>query len=153
MSKFPDASCITSGTSSEVRGTPDTIIGSSRMASGVIEDPDANSDSSEMATETKAKEEEEISSADKMKTGEAFSRRCRCPRHQVDDVENEHLNVLEIVVNHQVDEHIEDDTLCRTDVDPTIVKRLVVRHVTNDFIDNVDEHLSHASETSDDDEL
>ncbi|KAA0063387.1 Transposon Ty3-I Gag-Pol polyprotein [Cucumis melo var. makuwa] len=29
-------------------------------------------------------------------------------------VEDEDLNVLEIVANHQVDEHIEDDTLCRT---------------------------------------
>ncbi|KAA0035855.1 gamma-aminobutyrate transaminase POP2 [Cucumis melo var. makuwa] len=31
---------------------------------------------------------------------------------EVDDVENEHLNVLEIVVSHRVDEHIEDETLC-----------------------------------------
>ncbi|KAA0044918.1 CACTA en-spm transposon protein [Cucumis melo var. makuwa] len=61
-----------------------------------------------------------------------------------------HLNVLEIVVSHQVDDLIEDDILCRTDVDPTIVKRPVVCHVTNDFIDDVDEHLSHAS---DDNEL
>ncbi|TYK16299.1 gamma-aminobutyrate transaminase POP2 [Cucumis melo var. makuwa] len=67
---------------------------------------------------------------------------------EVDDVENEDLNVLEIVVSHRVDEHIEDDTLCRTDVDPTIVERPIVRHVTDDFIDNVDEHLSHASGTS-----
>ncbi|KAA0062462.1 transposon protein, putative, CACTA, En/Spm sub-class [Cucumis melo var. makuwa] len=50
---------------------------------------------------------------------------------------------------HQVDDHIEDDTLCRTDVDPTIVERPIVHHVTDDFIDDVDEHLSHAS----DDEL
>ncbi|TYK00197.1 uncharacterized protein E5676_scaffold1333G00100 [Cucumis melo var. makuwa] len=68
---------------------------------------------------------------------------------EVEDVENDHINVLEIVVSHQVDDHIEDDTLCRTDVYPTIVERLIVRHVTDDFIDNVDEHLSHAS----DDEL
>ncbi|KAA0036686.1 CACTA en-spm transposon protein [Cucumis melo var. makuwa] len=36
----------------------------------------------------------------------------------------------------------------KDDIDPTIVKRLVVRHVTDDFIDDVDEHLSHASGTS-----
>ncbi|KAA0055858.1 CACTA en-spm transposon protein [Cucumis melo var. makuwa] len=33
----------------------------------------------------------------------------------------------------------------RIDIDPTIVKRPIVRHVTDDFIDDVDEHLSHAS--------
>ncbi|KAA0040564.1 uncharacterized protein E5676_scaffold98G00630 [Cucumis melo var. makuwa] len=71
---------------------------------------------------------------------------------EVDGVNNEHLNVLEIVVNHRLDEHIKDDTLCRTDLDLTIVERSVVCHVTDDFIDDVDEHLSHASETSDDDE-
>ncbi|KAA0037672.1 uncharacterized protein E5676_scaffold311G00590 [Cucumis melo var. makuwa] len=69
---------------------------------------------------------------------------------EVEDVENEYINILEVVVSHQVDDHIEDDTLCRIDVDPTIVERSIVRHVINDFIDNVDEHLSHAS---DDDEL
>ncbi|KAA0053772.1 uncharacterized protein E6C27_scaffold135G001570 [Cucumis melo var. makuwa] len=37
-------------------------------------------------------------------------------------------------------------TLCRNDVDPTIVERSVVRYVTDDFIDDVDEHLSHASD-------
>ncbi|KAA0035038.1 CACTA en-spm transposon protein [Cucumis melo var. makuwa] len=60
---------------------------------------------------------------------------------EVNNVTNEHLNVLEIVVSHQVDEHIEDDTLCRTDVDLTIVERPIVRHVTDDFIDDVNEHL------------
>ncbi|TYK09799.1 CACTA en-spm transposon protein [Cucumis melo var. makuwa] len=44
---------------------------------------------------------------------------------EVDDIENEHLNVLEIIVSHRVDDHIEDDTLYRTDVDPTIVERPV----------------------------
>ncbi|KAA0044879.1 hypothetical protein E6C27_scaffold74G001720 [Cucumis melo var. makuwa] len=34
----------------------------------------------------------------------------------------------------------------RNDVDPTIVERPVVRHVTDDFINDVDEHLSHASD-------
>ncbi|KAA0048670.1 CACTA en-spm transposon protein [Cucumis melo var. makuwa] len=46
---------------------------------------------------------------------------------EVDDAENEDLNVLEIVVDYRVDEHIEDDTLCRTDVNPTIIERSVVR--------------------------
>ena len=64
---------------------------------------------------------------------------------EVEDVHNDHINVLEIVVSHQVDDHIEDDTLCRIDVDPTIAERPIVRHVTNNFIDDVDEHLSHAS--------
>ena len=59
---------------------------------------------------------------------------------EVDDVKNEHLNVLEIVVSHRVDDHIKDNTLCWTDVDPTIVERPVVRHVIDDFIDVVDEH-------------
>ncbi|KAA0041466.1 CACTA en-spm transposon protein [Cucumis melo var. makuwa] len=44
-----------------------------------------------------------------------------------------------------MDDHIEDDTLCRIDTDPTIVERLVVCHVTNDYIGDVDEHLSHVS--------
>ncbi|TYK16522.1 gamma-aminobutyrate transaminase POP2 [Cucumis melo var. makuwa] len=35
-----------------------------------------------------------------------------------------------------------------TDVDPTIVERPVVRHVTDDFINNVDGYLSHASTIS-----
>ncbi|KAA0066195.1 uncharacterized protein E5676_scaffold75441G00110 [Cucumis melo var. makuwa] len=68
---------------------------------------------------------------------------------EVEDIQNDHINILEVVVSHQVDDHIEDDTLCRNDVDPTIVERLIVRHVTDDFIDDVDEHLSNES----DDEL
>ncbi|TYK11925.1 uncharacterized protein E5676_scaffold177G00930 [Cucumis melo var. makuwa] len=63
---------------------------------------------------------------------------------EVDDFEND-LNLQKIVVSHQVDDHFENDTLCRNDIDPTIVEKLVVRHVANDFIDDVDEHLSHAS--------
>uniref|UniRef100_A0A9I9E992 CACTA en-spm transposon protein n=1 Tax=Cucumis melo TaxID=3656 RepID=A0A9I9E992_CUCME len=50
---------------------------------------------------------------------------------EVEDVKNEHINILEVVVSHQVDDHIEDDTLCKIDVDPTIVERSVVRHVTD----------------------
>ena len=51
---------------------------------------------------------------------------------EVDDVENEYLNVLKIVVSHRVDEHNEDDTLCRTDVDPTksLKDRLCVMSLT-----------------------
>ncbi|KAA0035765.1 uncharacterized protein E6C27_scaffold403G00400 [Cucumis melo var. makuwa] len=49
---------------------------------------------------------------------------------EVNDVENEQLNVLKIVVEHRVGEYIEDDTLCRPNVDPTVVKRPIVRHVT-----------------------
>ncbi|TYK28983.1 CACTA en-spm transposon protein [Cucumis melo var. makuwa] len=51
---------------------------------------------------------------------------------------------VEIVVSHRVDDHIEDDTLCKSNVDLTIVERQVVRYVTDDFMDDVDEHLSHA---------
>ncbi|TYK30898.1 CACTA en-spm transposon protein [Cucumis melo var. makuwa] len=64
---------------------------------------------------------------------------------EVEDVENDHINVLEIVISHRVDDHIEDDTLCKTNVDPTIIERSVVRHVTDNFINDVDEHLLHAS--------
>ena len=68
----------------------------------------------------------------------------------LDDLKNKQLNVLEIIVNHRVDKDIEDDTLCRTDVDPTIIKRPIMHHVTNDFIDDEDEQLSHQSGSSDD---
>ncbi|TYK04839.1 CACTA en-spm transposon protein [Cucumis melo var. makuwa] len=63
--------------------------------------------------------------------------------HALEGAENEHINILEVIVSHQVDDHIEDGTLCRIYVDPTIVERLVIFHVTDDFIDDVDEHLSH----------
>ena len=69
---------------------------------------------------------------------------------EVDDVENEQLNVLEIIVDHQVDEHIEDDTICRLDVDPTIVERSIICHIANNFIRDGDEQLSHQSRSSDD---
>ena len=68
---------------------------------------------------------------------------------EVDDAENEQLKVLEIVVDHRMDEPIEDDTICRTNIDPTIVERSVVCHVADDFIDDGDEQLSHQSGTSD----
>ncbi|TYK19866.1 CACTA en-spm transposon protein [Cucumis melo var. makuwa] len=38
--------------------------------------------------------------------------------------------------------------LCRTGVNATIVKRPIVCHVIDDFINDVDEHLTHASGTS-----
>ncbi|KAA0066295.1 uncharacterized protein E5676_scaffold602G001710 [Cucumis melo var. makuwa] len=68
---------------------------------------------------------------------------------EVEDVQNDHINILEVVVSHQMDDYIEDNTLRKNDVDHTIIERPIVRHITDDFIDNLDEHLSHAS----DDEL
>ena len=68
----------------------------------------------------------------------------------MDDVENEQLNVLEIIVGHQVDEHIEDDTLYMPKVDTTVIEGPVVHHVADDFIDDGDEQLSHQSGSSDD---
>ncbi|KAA0025919.1 hypothetical protein E6C27_scaffold34G002170 [Cucumis melo var. makuwa] len=61
--------------------------------------------------------------------------------YKLEDVENEQLNVLEIIFGHRVDEHIEDDTLCKPDVDPIVVERLIVHHVAGDFIDDDDEQL------------
>ena len=48
-----------------------------------------------------------------------------------------------------MDEHIEDDTLFRSVVDPMVVKKSIVCHVVNDFIDNDDEKLSPQSGSSD----
>ncbi|TYK31697.1 CACTA en-spm transposon protein [Cucumis melo var. makuwa] len=56
----------------------------------------------------------------------------------VEDIKNEQLNVLETIFDHRVDKHIEDDTLCRPDVDSIMVERLVVRHVADNFIDDGD---------------
>ncbi|KAA0051730.1 CACTA en-spm transposon protein [Cucumis melo var. makuwa] len=67
---------------------------------------------------------------------------------KLDDVKNEQLNVLEIVVGQRVDEHVEDDTLCRPNVTPSIIERPIVRHVTDDFIDDDDEQMSHQSSMS-----
>ena len=64
-------------------------------------------------------------------------------------MENQQLNALEIVVGHRVNEHIEDDTLCRPDVDPTVVERPIVHHVVDDFIDDDDAQLSPQSGSSD----
>lgn len=57
----------------------------------------------------------------------------------MEDVENEQLDALEIVVGHRVDEHIEDDILCRVGIDPIVVERSVVRHLVDDFINEDDE--------------
>ena len=67
---------------------------------------------------------------------------------KVDDVENEQLNVLKIIVGHRVDEHIKDDTLCKPAVDSTIFERPIVRHVTDDFIDDGDKQFLHQSRSS-----
>ncbi|KAA0042170.1 uncharacterized protein E5676_scaffold124G00320 [Cucumis melo var. makuwa] len=61
---------------------------------------------------------------------------------KVEGLENEQLNVLETVVRHRVDEHIKDDTLCRAKVDPIVVERPDVCHVTVNFIDDDDERSS-----------
>ena len=71
---------------------------------------------------------------------------------KVEDVENEQLNVLEIFRGHHVDEHIEDDTLCRAEVNPTVVERLDVCHVVDDFIDDDDEQSSSSQSGSSNDE-
>ena len=49
-----------------------------------------------------------------------------------------------------MDEYIEDATLCRPDIDPTVVERSVVHHVFYDFINDDDEQLSPQRESSDD---
>ena len=66
----------------------------------------------------------------------------------MEDVEDRQLNVLE-VVRHCVSDHIEDDTLCICDIDPTIVESPIVCHVVDDFINNDDEKLSIQSRSSD----
>ena len=55
---------------------------------------------------------------------------------ELDDVKDQQLNVLEIIVEHCVDDHIDDDKLCKLDIDPTIVERPIVCHVVDDFIND-----------------
>ncbi|TYK16327.1 uncharacterized protein E5676_scaffold21G001080 [Cucumis melo var. makuwa] len=143
--------------SPEVRGAPDAIFGSSEMAPGVMKNPDVISDSSGMTSE---KEEEEIRLASETKRGETFSRRCHCPRC---------LSLLSCLSCQSATTHpylslspwkcIKEANffmsllipgprspgrkIDMTDVDPTIVERSIVRHVTGGFIDDVDKHLSH----------
>ncbi|KAA0051011.1 uncharacterized protein E5676_scaffold675G00870 [Cucumis melo var. makuwa] len=69
---------------------------------------------------------------------------------EVEDVKNEQLKVLEIIVEPDVDEYIEDDTLCRPNVNPTLVERSVVHHVMDDFINDDDKQLSPQSGLSGD---
>ncbi|TYK18653.1 cytochrome P450 CYP82D47-like [Cucumis melo var. makuwa] len=61
---------------------------------------------------------------------------------KVEDVKNEQLNALKIVIGHKVDKHIKNGTLCRLDVDPTVVERSILHHVVDDFINNHKEQLS-----------
>ena len=56
----------------------------------------------------------------------------------MDDVEDQQLNVLKIVFGHRIVDHVEDDTLCRVDVDPIVVKRSIVHYVIYDFINSDD---------------
>ncbi|KAA0037790.1 uncharacterized protein E5676_scaffold1784G00270 [Cucumis melo var. makuwa] len=65
---------------------------------------------------------------------------------EVEDIENEQFNVLEIVVEHRVDEPIEDGTLYRAKIDSTVVERPDVHH------DDDDEQLSSPPRGSSDDE-
>ncbi|KAA0052001.1 hypothetical protein E6C27_scaffold60G004860 [Cucumis melo var. makuwa] len=53
---------------------------------------------------------------------------------EVEDMENQQLNVLEIIIRPRVDEHIEDDTLCRYDVNPgKIGCALCIKSFSNEF--------------------
>ncbi|KAA0056066.1 uncharacterized protein E5676_scaffold451G00840 [Cucumis melo var. makuwa] len=67
---------------------------------------------------------------------------------KVDDVEDQQLNILEIVVGHLLLEHIENETLCRLDVDPIVVERTIVRHVVDDFIKDTMSFPSDFDETN-----
>ena len=67
----------------------------------------------------------------------------------MDGVEDQQLNVPKLVVGHRVDDHVENDTLCRVDVDLTVVETPIVRHVVNNFINDDDEQLSVQSRSSD----
>ena len=60
---------------------------------------------------------------------------------ELKDTENDQINVLKIIVKHRVDEHIIDDnTLCRAEIDPTIVERAPnVCHVVKNFINDEDD--------------
>ncbi|KAA0049832.1 uncharacterized protein E5676_scaffold118G00400 [Cucumis melo var. makuwa] len=59
--------------------------------------------------------------------------------HQVfyfEDLQNE------IVIGHSMDEHIENDTLCKPRVVLIVVQRSIVHHVADDFINDDDAQLS-----------
>ncbi|KAA0058327.1 uncharacterized protein E6C27_scaffold409G00080 [Cucumis melo var. makuwa] len=55
---------------------------------------------------------------------------------------SEGKNSVQGIIDHRVADHVEDNTLCRVDVDPTVVERPIVRHVIDDFINDDDEQLS-----------
>ena len=61
---------------------------------------------------------------------------------KVDDVVDQQRNVSKIVVDHRIADHIEDITMCRVHVNPTVVERPIVHHATDDFIDDDDAQLS-----------
>ncbi|TYK13937.1 gamma-aminobutyrate transaminase POP2 [Cucumis melo var. makuwa] len=52
---------------------------------------------------------------------------------QLDQLE---FPVMKIIVSHRVDDHIEDDTLCRNDIDPTIVESIMsLSYPRNNFLE------------------
>ena len=68
---------------------------------------------------------------------------------------NSNWDSLENVKRHlltSVNEHINDDTLCLTKVDPTVVERLDVCYVVDDFIHDDDEQLLSSQSGSSDNE-
>ncbi|TYK06669.1 gag/pol protein [Cucumis melo var. makuwa] len=66
-------------------------------------------------------------------------------------VQNKRIwDIPKVVGSHCVADHIEDDTLCRLDVDPIVVERPTIRHVIDNFINDDDEQLSVQSGSSDD---
>ena len=68
---------------------------------------------------------------------------------EVEDIENDQLNVLKIIVEHRGNEYvIEDDTLCRTEVDPTVVERPNVIHIADNFIDDDNDEQSSSQHPS-----
>lgn len=79
-----------------------------------------------------------------LKVVQVIQIKCILDVSKVKDVEDQQLNILKIVVRHHVDDNIEDNTMCRRNVDPTIaiMERLIVRHVVDDFINDDDEQLS-----------
>ncbi|KAA0048171.1 CACTA en-spm transposon protein [Cucumis melo var. makuwa] len=68
---------------------------------------------------------------------------------EVDDLKDQQLNVPKIIVGHRVTGQVEDDTLCRVDVDPIVVEKLIVHHVVDEFINNDNEQFSVQSRSSD----
>ena len=80
-------------------------------------------------------------------SNERFSK-CIWDVPKVKDVQDQQLNVLEIIGDHRVANDIVVDTLCRLDVDPTVMERPIVHHVVDNFINDNDEQLSIQSGSS-----